>query len=151
MTWLGCACRGLLGLRNAILTATKGTAVLNTNFAEYGPWCGELQTRENGSLLAWEQGQATSYAIDSIQARGRLFISPGEDIYENQVRPHALICCYQDDVCHDCLASRQLEAGQGACCLLPSCRCSWMATGSTRGMMGDCFKSSSAEEGWPSC
>lgn len=68
-----------------MLTSTKGTAVLHTNFAEYGPWCGDLQVRENGSLLSWEQGQATAYAIDGIQARGRLFISPQEDIYENQV------------------------------------------------------------------
>lgn len=49
--------RGLLGLRNAILTATKGTAVLNTIFKEYGPWCGEINTRENGSLVAHETGQ----------------------------------------------------------------------------------------------
>ena len=69
-----------------MLTATKGTAVLNTNFAEYAHWSGEIQVRDLGSLTAWEQGQATSYAIESIQARGRLFVDPGQDIYENQVR-----------------------------------------------------------------
>lgn len=84
-------CRGLLGLRNAMLTATKGTAVLNTNFAEYGPWVGDLQVREFGSLLSFEQGAATSYAIDAIQARGRLFISPQEPIYKNQVGTHFIV------------------------------------------------------------
>ena len=97
------ACRGLLGLRNAMLTATKGTAVLNTNFAEYGPYCGDMQMREFGSLLSWEQGQATSYAIDSIQSRGRLFISPGEDIYENQVHlPPVIHRMLQDRRCLGC-------------------------------------------------
>ena len=49
--------RGLIGLRNAMLTATKGTAVLNTIFAGYQPWCGDLATRDNGSLTAHETGQ----------------------------------------------------------------------------------------------
>eukprot|EP00884_Botryococcus_braunii_P004046 jgi/Botrbrau1/13642/Bobra.0373s0016.1 len=77
--------RGLLGLRNAMLTATKGTAVLNTIFKEYGPWAGDINTRENGSLVAHETGQVTGYALESIQQRGRLFVQPGEEIYENQV------------------------------------------------------------------
>ncbi|KAK9810279.1 hypothetical protein WJX72_007818 [[Myrmecia] bisecta] len=77
--------RGLLGIRNAMLTATKGTAVLNTNFAEYGAWCGEISTREQGSLVGFETGQVTSYALESVQQRGRPFVSPGDDIYEGQV------------------------------------------------------------------
>eukprot|EP00891_Asterochloris_glomerata_P002516 jgi/Astpho2/2516/e_gw1.00048.37.1_t len=77
--------RGLIGLRNAMLTATKGTAVLNTIFAGYEPWCGELATRDNGSLTAHETGQVTSYAIESAQQRGRLFCASGDEVYEGQV------------------------------------------------------------------
>ena len=77
--------RGLLGLRNAILTATRGTAVLNTNFDEYGPWSGDISMRDNGSLVAHETGQVTSYAIQSAQDRGILIVKPGIDVYEGQV------------------------------------------------------------------
>jgi GTP-binding protein len=77
--------RGLLGLRNAILTATRGTAVLNTIFDGYFPYCGDIAMRENGSLVAFETGQATSYALFSSQERGIMFIKPGLDVYEGQV------------------------------------------------------------------
>ena len=77
--------RGLLGLRNAMLTATKGTAVLNTILLGYEPWVGDIDTRENGSLVGYETGQVTGYAIESAQQRGRLFVSPGEQVYEGQV------------------------------------------------------------------
>ena len=73
-----------------MLTATKGTAVLNTHFADYAPWLGDISVRELGSLTAYETGQVTTYALLSIEARGRLFVSPGQDIYEGQVRPTAL-------------------------------------------------------------
>ena len=68
-----------------MLTATKGLAVLNTNFKEYARWAGDIQMRESGSLVAFETGQSTSYALESIQARGRLFIPSGQDIYKGQV------------------------------------------------------------------
>lgn len=77
--------RGLLGLRNAMLTATKGTAVLNTIFKEYGPWSGDINTRELGSLVAHETGAVTGYAIESAQQRGRMFVKPGEEVYAGQV------------------------------------------------------------------
>lgn len=77
--------RGLLGIRSAMLTATKGTAMLNTIFSEYGPWSGTIATRENGSLTAHEQGQVTSYALESIQQRGKLFCGSGDQVYEDQV------------------------------------------------------------------
>lgn len=77
--------RGLLGIRSAMLTATKGTAMLNTIFSEYGPWSGPIATRENGSLTAHEQGQVTSYALESIQQRGKLFCGSGDQVYEDQV------------------------------------------------------------------
>ncbi|GAB4814842.1 hypothetical protein N2152v2_001888 [Parachlorella kessleri] len=77
--------RGLLGIRNALLTATKGTAVLNTIFSGYEDWCGDILTRENGSLVCHETGQVTAYAVEGVQQRGRLFVVPGEAVYEGQV------------------------------------------------------------------
>jgi GTP-binding protein len=77
--------RGLLGLRNAMLTATKGTAVLNTLVVGYEPWAGEIDTRENGSLEAFETGQVTAYALDSAQQRGRMFVNPGDAVYKGQI------------------------------------------------------------------
>lgn len=77
--------RGLLGLKNAMLTATKGTAVLNTIVVGHEPWAGDISTRENGSLVAFENGQVTAYALESAQQRGRMFVKPGEQVYEGQV------------------------------------------------------------------
>lgn len=77
--------RGLIGVRNLLLTATKGTAVLNTLFDEYDLWVGEINTRANGSLLAHETGQVSSYAVASAQERGILFVKPGDEVYQNQV------------------------------------------------------------------
>jgi GTP-binding protein len=77
--------RGLLGVRNAILTATRGTAVLNTIFDGYYPFAGDITQRDNGSLIAFETGQATSYALFSAQERGMMFIKPGVEVYEGMV------------------------------------------------------------------
>nr|GMD44680.1 putative elongation factor TypA-like SVR3, chloroplastic isoform X1 [Ipomoea batatas] len=77
--------RGLLGLRNAILTATRGTAILNTIFDSYGPWAGDISTRDQGSLVAFEDGTSTSYALSSSQERGQMFIAPGVDVYKGQI------------------------------------------------------------------
>ncbi|CAA0838758.1 elongation factor family protein [Striga hermonthica] len=77
--------RGLLGLRNSILTVSRGTAVLNTIFDEYGPWAGDISTRDQGSLVAFEDGTSTSYALSSSQERGQMFISPGIDVYKGQI------------------------------------------------------------------
>ncbi|KZV50264.1 hypothetical protein F511_23250 [Dorcoceras hygrometricum] len=77
--------RGLLGLRNVILTVSRGTAVLNTIFDEYGPWAGDLSTRDLGSLVAFEDGATTSYALSSSQERGQMFIGPGLDVYKGQI------------------------------------------------------------------
>ena len=60
--------------------------MLTTIFKEYAPYCGELNSRENGSLTASAQGQVTSYALDSAQNRGRMMVTPGDEVYENQVR-----------------------------------------------------------------
>ncbi|XP_006838335.2 uncharacterized protein LOC18428976 [Amborella trichopoda] len=77
--------RGLLGLRNAILTASRGTAILNTVFDSYGPWAGDMSTRDQGSLVAFEDGTTTSYALSSSQERGQMFVSPGLDVYKGQI------------------------------------------------------------------
>uniref|UniRef100_A0A0D9VEW4 Tr-type G domain-containing protein n=1 Tax=Leersia perrieri TaxID=77586 RepID=A0A0D9VEW4_9ORYZ len=77
--------RGLIGLRNAVLTASRGTAILNTIFDSYGPWAGDLSSRDQGSLVAYEDGSTTSYALLNAQERGILFVSPGQDVYKGQI------------------------------------------------------------------
>ena len=77
--------RGLIGLRNNMLTATAGEAVMTHRFSQYAPWKGELPTRLKGSLVSMEAGQALAYAIDRLQDRGRFFIDPGEQVYIGQV------------------------------------------------------------------
>ncbi|KAJ4971021.1 hypothetical protein NE237_004120 [Protea cynaroides] len=77
--------RGLLGLRNAILTASRGTAILNTIFDSYGPWAGDINTRDQGSLVAFEDGTSTSYALSSSQDRGQMFVEPGIEVYKGQI------------------------------------------------------------------
>eukprot|EP00882_Tetradesmus_deserticola_P000261 GHRQ01000288.1.p1 GENE.GHRQ01000288.1~~GHRQ01000288.1.p1 ORF type:complete len:685 (+),score=335.85 GHRQ01000288.1:559-2613(+) len=79
------ATRGLLGLKNALLTATRGMGLLNTLFDCYRPVAGEINMRENGSLVAFETGQVTAYAIETAQERGQLFCRPGDQVYEGQV------------------------------------------------------------------
>jgi len=77
--------RGLIGLRNQILTATRGTGILNTIFLEYGPWAGEIKSRENGSLIAYDTGSVTAYSLFSAQERGQMFVKPGDQVYEGMV------------------------------------------------------------------
>ena len=77
--------RGIIGLNNAMLTATAGEAVMAHRFLEYQPWKGEIQRRINGSIIAMETGQAFAYALNNLQSRGRFFIAPGEDVYAGQV------------------------------------------------------------------
>ncbi|XP_078430001.1 elongation factor family protein isoform X2 [Wolffia australiana] len=77
--------RGLLGLRNSLLTASRGTAILNTVFDCYGPWAGDISTRDQGSLVAFEDGTTTSYALFSAQERGQMFITPGSEVYKGQI------------------------------------------------------------------
>ncbi|MEO1652802.1 MAG: translational GTPase TypA [Bacteroidota bacterium] len=77
--------RGLIGLRNHVLTATGGEAVMNHRFDEYKPFKGEIAGRNQGSLISMDAGMATGYAIDKLQDRGKFFIDPGEDVYTGQV------------------------------------------------------------------
>lgn len=77
--------RGLIGLRNPVLTATEGEAVLAHHFHEYQPWKGDLPGRSVGSLISMYTGTAITYAIDKLQDRGRFFIEPFEEVYNGQV------------------------------------------------------------------
>jgi GTP-binding protein len=77
--------RGLIGLRNNILTTTAGEAVMTHRFLDYMPMKGEIPSRNNGSLVSMEQGQALAYAIDRLQDRGKFFVEPGDQIYKGQV------------------------------------------------------------------
>jgi len=77
--------RGLLGFRQHFLTSTRGEGVMNSIFGGYGPYAGELQTRNLGSLIAWEYGTATTYALYTAQERGHLFIQAGTEVYEGMI------------------------------------------------------------------
>ncbi|WCO00845.1 translational GTPase TypA [Psychroserpens ponticola] len=77
--------RGIIGLRNQLLTATAGEAIMAHRFKEYQPLRGGIPERQNGSLVSMEKGQAIPYSIDKLQDRGKFFVDPGEDIYEGQV------------------------------------------------------------------
>ena len=77
--------RGLLGLRQLLLTSTRGQALMNTLFIGYEPLAGEISTRTNGSLIASEAGTATTYGLHGAQERGQLFITPTMEIYEGMI------------------------------------------------------------------
>ncbi|MFO3718046.1 translational GTPase TypA [Anaerococcus sp. ENR1011] len=77
--------RGLIGYRTEFLTDTKGTGILNSEFEEYAPYKGDIETRQDGSLIASEQGIARAYGLNSAQSRGLLFIEAGDEVYEGEV------------------------------------------------------------------
>jgi GTP-binding protein len=77
--------RGLIGLRNPVLTATEGEAVLAHHFKSFQPWKGDMQERINGSLISAYTGTAITYAIDKLQDRGKFFIDPFDEVYFGQV------------------------------------------------------------------
>lgn len=77
--------RGIIGLRNNVLTASAGEAIMAHRFLEYQPWKGDIDRRTNGSLIAMEAGTTYAYAIDKLQDRGRFFIFPQEEVYAGQV------------------------------------------------------------------
>ncbi|MEJ5301785.1 MAG: translational GTPase TypA [Bacteroidales bacterium] len=77
--------RGLIGLRNQLLTATEGEAVIAHRFKGFEPWKGDIPGRRNGVLVAMETGEAIAYSIDRLQDRGTFFIEPGQAIYAGQI------------------------------------------------------------------
>ncbi len=77
--------RGLIGYRGQFMTDTKGNGIMNTVFDEYGPYKGEIQYRKQGSLIAFEAGEAITYGLFNAQERGTLFIGPGEKVYSGMI------------------------------------------------------------------
>ena len=77
--------RGIIGLRNNVLTASAGEAIMTHRFLEYAPYKGDIPARLKGSLVSMEKGATTAFAIDRLQDRGKFFVDPGEEIYIGQV------------------------------------------------------------------
>ncbi|MFM7216477.1 MAG: translational GTPase TypA [Bacteroidota bacterium] len=77
--------RGVIGLRNNLLTATQGEAIIAHRFKGFEPWKGDIPARINGVLISMDKGKSTAYSIDNLQDRGRFFIDPGEEVYAGQV------------------------------------------------------------------
>jgi GTP-binding protein len=77
--------RGIIGLRNQVLTATAGEAVMAHRFKAFEPWKGNIPGRISGVLISKEKGAAIAYSIDKLQDRGKYFIEPGEDLYTGMI------------------------------------------------------------------
>ena len=77
--------RGIIGLRNQLLTATAGEAIMNHRFKEFQSFKGDIPSRINGSMISMEKGTAIPYSLDKLQDRGRFFIGPNEEVYTGQV------------------------------------------------------------------
>ena len=77
--------RGLIGFQSEFLTMTRGTGVMSHVFDEYGPMKPEITERRNGVLISAEDGEAVAYALWKLQERGRMFVSPGEVLYEGMI------------------------------------------------------------------
>lgn len=77
--------RGIIGLRNFLLTATAGEAIMTHRFIEFQPYKGEIPGRLNGSMISMEQGSAIPYSLNNLQERGKFFIEPNQDVYMGQV------------------------------------------------------------------
>jgi GTP-binding protein len=77
--------RGLIGYHGEFLSDTRGTGIMNRLFERYGPYKGPISGRQNGVLISMEQGKAVAYALNALEERGVLFVSPGDDHYEGMV------------------------------------------------------------------
>ncbi len=77
--------RGIIGLRNTLLTATNGEAIIAHRFLEFQPWKGDMDDHKYGALIAKETGEATAYSISKLQDRGPFFIEPGDHVYAGEV------------------------------------------------------------------
>ena len=77
--------RGIIGLRNQLMTATAGQAIMNHRFKEFQPYKGEIPGRTNGSLISMEKGSAIPYSLDKLQERGNFFVGSNEEVYTGQV------------------------------------------------------------------
>ncbi|MXO61253.1 translational GTPase TypA [Altererythrobacter salegens] len=77
--------RGLIGYHGEFLSDTRGTGIMNRLFEKYGPYKGRIEGRQNGALISMEQGEAVAYALNALEDRGVLFVSPGDKLYEGMV------------------------------------------------------------------
>ena len=77
--------RGLIGLRSEFLTETRGTGIIHSVFERWAPWFGEIKTRPTGSLVSDRRGKTAAFALMNLQERGRLFVGPGEEVYEGSI------------------------------------------------------------------
>jgi GTP-binding protein len=77
--------RGIIGLRNSVLTVSAGEAIMAHRYLEYQPWKGPIERRTNGAIIAQASGNAFAYSIDKLQDRGKFFIDPQDDVYAGQV------------------------------------------------------------------
>src|SRR3546814_11071563 len=78
--------RGIIGLRNAVLTATAGQAIMAHRFHSYEPMRGDIPQRMSGVLISMDKGPATAYRIHKLQDRGRSFVNPGDEVYRSEAR-----------------------------------------------------------------
>lgn len=98
--------RGIIGLRNQVLTATEGEAIMSHRFVEFQPWKGDIPGRHAGALIAMETGQAYAYSIDKLQDRGAFYIDPGDQVYAGQVIGESI---RQDDLIVNVCKSKKLS------------------------------------------
>jgi GTP-binding protein len=77
--------RGLIGLRNRLMSATQGEAIMHHNFHDYRPWKGEIPGRQTGVMVSMVRGQAVAYSLDNLQQRGTMFVQPGDEVYEGMI------------------------------------------------------------------
>ena len=77
--------RGLIGLRNALLTATRGNVVIASSLEDYQPLSGDLRRQRTGALVAFERGVATTYGLNNAQERGSTFVLPGTEVYAGMI------------------------------------------------------------------
>jgi GTP-binding protein len=77
--------RGLIGLRNRLVSATQGEAIMHHNYHDYRPFKGEIPSRANGVMISMVRGQVVAFALDNLQQRGTMFVAPGDDTYEGMI------------------------------------------------------------------
>ena len=77
--------RGLIGIRSKLMTASAGEAIVSHRFVHYGPYAGEIETRNNGVLISIGGGKSVAFAIDALQQRGIFFVDPGEECYAGMI------------------------------------------------------------------
>jgi GTP-binding protein len=77
--------RGLAGSRSEFLTDTRGEGTFHRQFDAYGPWAGELETRHHGALVSMVRGTATAYSLYNLQDRGKMFVEPGDEVYDGMI------------------------------------------------------------------